>query len=91
MKASAIFLVLLLLTGCSSSPSLEDQATLIEYEACLGKQEKIQQQVRTLVTKNGTDLEQTLEIIFSAGKPDPETGLITSLETMIKQCAKYRP
>lgn len=81
----------LLLSGCSSSPSLQDQASLIEYEACLGKQEKIQQEVREVITKNGVDLEATLKTIFSTGKPDPKTGLITSLETMIEQCAKYRP
>lgn len=81
----------LLLTGCASSPSLEGQASLIEYQACLEKQERIQQEVREVITKNGIDLEQTLKTIFSTGKPDPKTGLITSLETMIEQCAKYRP
>ncbi len=80
-----------LLTGCASSPSLQEQAKLIEYEACLAKQELLQQEVRELVTKDGIDLEQTLRTIFSTGKPDPETGLITSLETMIKQCENYRP
>jgi len=82
---------LLLLTGCASSPSLEDQASLIEYEACLVKQEKIQQEVREVFTRNAIGSEQTLQTIFSTGKPDPKTGLITSLETMIEQCSKYRP
>jgi hypothetical protein len=81
----------LLLTGCASSPSLKEQASLIEYEACLVKQEKIQQEVREVLTRNGIDFEQTLKTIFSSGKPDPKTGLITSLETMIGQCSKYRP
>ena len=81
----------LLLTGCASSPSLKDQASLIEYQACLEKQERIQQEVREVITKNGIDLEETLKTIFSTGKPDPKTGLITSLETMIEQCANYRP
>lgn len=81
----------LLLTGCASSPSLEDQASLIEYQACLEKQERIQQEVREIITRNAIDLEQTLRNTFSTGKPDPKTGLITSLETMIQQCAKYRP
>jgi hypothetical protein len=80
-----------LLTSCASSPSAQEQAKLIEYEACLGKQELIQQEVRELITKDGIDLEQTLKTIFSTGEPDPKTGLITSLETMIKRCAKYRP
>jgi hypothetical protein len=80
-----------LLSGCASSSSIEDQAKLIEYEACLVKQEKIQQEVRGVLTKNAIDFEQTLRTIFSTGKPDPKTGLITSLETMIKQCKSYRP
>ena len=95
MKKSLVILsglaISLLLSGCASSSSLEDQARLIEYEACLEKQEKIQQEVLAIVTKDGVDFEQTLRTIFSAGKPDPKTGLITSLETMIKQCEKYRP
>lgn len=90
-KTFWLIMSLFLLTGCASSPSLEDQASLIEYEACLGKQEKIQQEVREVLTKNGIDFEKTLSTIFSTGKPDPKTGLITSLETMIKQCEKYRP
>ena len=86
-----LILGLFLLTGCASSPSLEEQASLIEYQACLEKQERIQQEVREIITRNAIDLEQTLRNTFSTGKPDPKTGLITSLETMIEQCAKYRP
>jgi hypothetical protein len=84
-------LCLLLLTGCASSPSLEDQASLIEYEACLGKQEKIQQEVREILFREQNDLNYMLRGIIDTGKPDPKTGLITSLETMIGQCSKYRP
>jgi hypothetical protein len=95
MKKSLLILsglaISALLSGCASSASLDEQARLIEYEACLIKQEKIQQEVRQVLTKNGIDFEQTLRTIFSTGKPDPKTGLITSLETMIKQCEKYRP
>jgi hypothetical protein len=80
-----------LLAGCASSSFLEEQAKLIEYEACLGKQELLQQEVLKLVTKDGIDWEQAAETIFSTGEPDPKLGLITSLETMMKQCAKYRP
>ncbi len=80
----------LLLTGCASSPSLEDQASLIEYEACLGKQEKIQQEIREILLRDN-DLNSRLRGIIDTGKPDSKTGLITSLETMIKYCAPYRP
>ena len=90
-KVLLAFSALLLLTGCATSPSLDDQASLIEYEACLVKQEKIQQEVREVLTRNGIDFEQTLKTIFQTGKPDQNTGLITSLETMKKNCAQYRP
>lgn len=83
----------LLLSGCASSPSLtlEDQAKLIEYEACLDKQEKIQQEIREILFREQNDLNYMLRGILDTGKPDPKTGLITSLETMIGQCSKYRP
>jgi len=34
IKASIAAVFLFILTGCSSSPSLEDQAKLVEYERC---------------------------------------------------------
>ena len=83
---------LLLLTGCSSAPfGQKDEASLIEYEACLGKQEKLQQEVLQIVTKDFYDWEKRVEMILKTGKPDQNTGLITSLETMKKNCAQYRP
>ena len=90
-KVLLAFSALLLLTGCATSPSLDDQASLIEYEACLGKQEKLQQEAVQIVTKDFYDWEKRVEMIFQTGKPDESTGLITSLETMKKNCAQYRP
>ena len=90
-KVLLAFSALLLLTGCGNSPSLVDQASLIEYEACLGKQEKIQQEIREILFREQNDLNYMLRGILDTGKPDPNTGLITSLESMIKQCEKYRP
>ena len=84
--------MLLLLTGCSSAPfGQKDEASLIEYEACLGKQEILQQEVLQIITKDFYDWEKRVEMILKTGKPDPSTGRITSLETMIKQCEIYRP
>jgi hypothetical protein len=82
---------LLLLTGCANSQSLVDQAGLIEYEACLGKQEKLQQEALQIITKNFYDWEEQVETILKTGLPDESTGLITSLETMKKNCIQYRP
>jgi hypothetical protein len=82
---------LLLLTGCANTPSLEDQASLIEYQACLEKQEKIQQEIDSLFGELVKDLNERGEAIIGRGAPDPKTGLITSLESMIERCSKYRP
>lgn len=90
-KVLLVFSALLLLTGCANSPSLEDQASLIEYEACLGKQEKLQQEALQIIMKDFYDWEAQVEAIIKTGLPDEITGLITSLETMKKNCAKYRP
>jgi hypothetical protein len=80
-----------LLTSCASSPSAQEQAKLIEYEACLTKQEVIQQELRAILFGRSTDLSFKVGGIFDSGKSDPSTGLITSVETMIKECEKYRP
>ena len=90
-KVLFLVIALLSLTGCASAPSLQDQASLIEYEACLSKQEKIQQEIREILFRKQNDLNYMLRGIIDTGKPDPKTGLITSLETMIGQCSKYRP
>jgi hypothetical protein len=81
----------LLLTGCGSMSSLEDHASLIEYEACLEKQEKIQQEIEQLFGELVTDINARGESIIKRGEPDPKTGLMPSLETMIERCSKYRP
>ena len=81
---------ILLLSGCSSSPSISEQASLIEYEACLTKLEKVQQEARRILLDR-QDFEASLRTVLESGKPEEETGLITSLETMIRYCEKYRP
>jgi hypothetical protein len=81
---------ILLLSGCSSSPSVSDQVSLIEYEACLTKLEKVQQEARKILADR-QDFQDSLKSILTSGLPDEETGLITSLEKMIENCAKYRP
>jgi hypothetical protein len=91
MKLAVLGLsAILLLSGCSSSPSISEQVSLIEYEACLTKQEKIQQETGKLFSDR-MDWASSIKAIAGTGKPEAETGLITSLETMIKNCAAYRP
>ena len=85
------FLGALLLAGCANTPSLEDQASLIEYKACLEKQERIEQEIEQLFGELVTDLNARGEAIIKRGEPDPKTGLISSLETMIERCSEYRP
>ena len=80
-----------LLAGCASSPSLESQAKLVEYQFCLEKQEKISQGVTQLFEEFQTDLIKRGEALIKQGEPDSITGLIPSLEAMKKNCVKYRP
>jgi hypothetical protein len=80
-----------LLAGCASSPSLESQAKLVEYQFCLEKQEKISQEITLLFEKFQTDLMERGEALIKQGEPNPITGLIPSLEAMKKNCLKYRP
>ena len=81
---------LLLLTGCASSPSLEGQMKLVEYQACLEKQESISEAFLDFIAKN-ENFENPLTTILKMGEPDPKTGLISNLERAIKNCEKYRP
>jgi len=80
-----------LLAGCASTPSLESQTKLIEYQACLEKQAKILQEITQLFEEFQTDLNAHGEALINQGKPDSITGLIPSLEAMKKNCVKYRP
>jgi len=91
MKFGVLGIVgLILLTGCASSPSLDSQLKLIHYQACLERQENIQQSLRDLFVKSGT-YQSVLSSFLKMGLPDPKTGLIKNLEATIEACEKYRP
>jgi hypothetical protein len=51
--ASFFLIAPLLLSGCSSVPSLEEQTKLIEYEKCLSFAEMVQEQTLALNIKQG--------------------------------------
>jgi hypothetical protein len=93
MKFGAFGLVgLLFLTGCGSSTSLENQASLIEYEACLQKKENLSQEaLKTILNFPYDTNEEELSLIFNQGTPDSKTGLIASLESAIEDCKPYHP
>lgn len=91
--ASLALVAPILLTGCASSPSMEKQTKLIEYEKCLEHLEnelrEVQKQLletrafreaRTLDT-----LDRRLTIILGKG-----TNL-EKFEKQIERCAPYRP
>ncbi len=52
-NASLFLIASLLLSGCSSVPSLEEQTKLIEYEKCLSFAEMVQEQTLALNVKQG--------------------------------------
>ena len=92
MKLTALGLAsLLLLTSCSSSSSIEEQTKLVEYQACLARQDSLMQELRQMAFRNPKDFGLALTSYSGLLKPDPKTGLIDGLETMKKDCAKYRP
>ena len=67
----------LLFAGCSTAPSLEDQARLIEYEQCL------QLEIARM---------QSVEDLFDRGAiTQEEWSERTSLESVLEDCKKYRP
>ena len=92
MKLTALGLAsLFLLTGCTSSSSIDEQTKLVEYQACLTRQESLMQELRQMAFKNQKDFGLAITTYSELLKPDPKTGLINGLEKMKKDCAKYRP
>jgi len=73
--ASLTLVASLSLTGCASSPSLEDQTKLIEYEKCLSYNEMLASRI----------IDQGISQRFS---PEYDDFVFTK---NLSQCAKYRP
>lgn len=77
------FSALLLLTGCSSSTSGEEQAVkLVEYEKCLEMQQSILDEQNRI--GRGT--------LYILTDPDTETGRIRFYDQFfLEKCSAYRP
>lgn len=75
-----------LITGCASSPSLEDQAKLIEYEQCLRfYPEKVNQMIEVQLNRSDTPLKDIKRGAFE------EYLKTIKFEDFLEECAKYRP
>ena len=93
MKLTALGLAsLLLLTGCSSSPSLtlENQTKLIEYEKCLLLQQDNLNTINERLFKNDSEL-ALLELFANQAEAKDDTNLVFRFEIHLKNCTKYRP
>lgn len=84
MKLTALGLIsLLLLTSCSSSPSLEVQTKLIEYEKCLDNAKDQSNLVASTYTRENP---------FTGGDVTNYTYPTTkTFEALLALCESYRP
>jgi uncharacterized protein YcfL len=93
MKLTALGLAsLLLLTGCSSYPSLtlEDQTKLIEYEKCLLFQQDNLNTINERLFKTDSEI-ALLELLSNQSQAIDDTNLVPRFEIHLKNCNKYRP
>lgn len=85
----------LILAGCSSTPSLEGQTKLIEYEKCLQHRENIRLAVDEILDQqwaNSNDdksLEKRLEIAFGLGNTADE--FLKAFKRTLNACEDLRP
>ena len=91
LSIAALALVLAL-SGCSSSPSIEEQTKLVQYQKCLEEYSKRQSDWRganlkyleRLTYLSGTErLTRWTELIFSETESE--------FSATLKNCSKYRP
>ena len=90
MKLTALGLAsLLLLTGCSSSPSLtlEDQTKLIEYENCLTIRRTAW--LDTLYASYGLQFRNS--VLLKKFMEDDSLDYLSNPKWVLELCAKYRP
>jgi hypothetical protein len=84
--ASLTFVAPLLLTGCATSTSLDDQAKLIEYEQCLRfEPEMVNQMIEVQLNRSDTPLKESKRGAFE------EYLKTVKFEEFLEDCAKYRP
>lgn len=76
----------LVLSGCSSSPSLEDQAKLVEYEQCLRYEpEHVSKMIEVELNRVDSPLKEIKRQSFQEYLKE------TSFEELLKSCKQYRP
>ena len=81
--------LVLALSGCSSSPSIEEQTKLIEYEKCLAFASDANLQSREMVQGliPSSNLEEKLKSSFIS-----DEDFIPIIErNLFKKCSTYRP
>ena len=80
--------LVLALSGCSSSPSVEDQTKLIEYEKCLAfaSDSTLASRKRILDLLTGGSLEDKMKIAIV-----PEEFISYIEKNLFKKCSTYRP
>ena len=76
------------LSACSSSPSVEDQTKLIEYEKCLAfaSDSTLASRKRILDLLTGGSLEDKMKIAIV-----PEEFISYIEKNLFKRCSTYRP
>ena len=72
----------LLLTGCASTPSLEDQASLIEYEKCLDHETEVSNLLVSSTTRQNP---------FLGSGVTQYSHLFGTFKSVLEKCATYRP
>ena len=80
----SLLLALILLAGCSTAPSLEDQAKLVEYEKCLD----FYSSASTLLTQS--DSERNL-IADWKEKTVYKYDAYNDYKKILEGCESYRP
>lgn len=85
LAISIILFATLFFTGCASTPSIEEQTKLIEYEKCLAfAMDQTNLMLETLRTAPNASLEERLNYAFI-------DDFDKALDSQLKKCKKYRP
>lgn len=81
--------LVLALSGCSSSPSIEEQTKLIEYEKCLAfaADSTLASRKRLQELLTGGSLEDKMKIAIIP----PEEFISYIEQNLFKKCSTYRP